>query len=134
MVTSIQNNVINVTEAVDSLSISSSELLDKVRTDILKDYNSLIECAGGYKNAGSTIDSIISSCHDVINKVGASMAEMNKNIETVNETVKLISDSSISIAEDMCDISAKQENIMKLSSENKESAKSLIEEVNQFKL
>lgn len=134
MVTSIQNNVNNVTEAVDSLTISSSELLDKVQTDILKDYNSLIKCADEYKNAGITIESIINNYQEVSNNIGMSIIEMNKNIETVNGTVRQISDSSISIAEDMCDISSKQENIAQLSIDNKESAKSLIAEINKFKL
>lgn len=133
-VTTIQSNVDEALNAVNDLSIASSELLKVVEKDILNDYSKLINVTLSYKSAGTNVKDMIANFSHISEKISASMNQIANNIENLSDSISLVTNSSSLIAENMSNISTKNESIVNKSEYNKNKATNLSTLVNRFKL
>lgn len=130
----IQKNINSVVRAVNDLSSSARELLNVVESDILKDYEKLIDVTLLYKNTGNDVKEIADEFSNTSNNMLEAMNEISINITELTHAISAVTDSSITIADSMNSINNKKDDIVKNSKENKAKSSALSEIVNKFKL
>lgn len=133
-VNSIQCDLSNVLSAVNDLTKFSSELLTIFDTDILKDYDSLINISAEYKDSGHSVKKMVSKFTEASNYTFKSINEMTNTISTLSDVVSNVANSSAHLSENMSDINNKGSVISKVSNEGSEIASKLSDSVAKFKL
>ena len=133
-VNSIQCDLSNVLSAVNDLAKFSSELLTIFDTDILKDYDSLINVSAEYKDSGHSVKEMVSKFTEASNYTFKSINEMTNTISTLSDVVSNVANSSAHLSENMSDINNKGSVISKASNEGSEIASKLSDSVAKFKL
>ena len=133
-VNSIQCDLSNVLSAVNDLAKFSSELLTIFDTDILKDYDSLINVSAEYKDSGHSVKEMVSKFTEASNYTFKSINEMTNTISNLSDVVSNVANSSAHLSENMSDINNKGSVISKASNEGSEIASKLSDSVAKFKL
>lgn len=130
----IQKNIDNSINAVRQLSKMSTELLDVVENDILKDYNNLLEVTVSYKGTGTNIKGMAGKFSNISGNIYSSMNEIVEGIEELNVSISNVADASGIIAEKMMNVNTNNDVVVEKSKENKNIANLLSELVSKFKL
>lgn len=133
-VNDIQLNVGKALNAVKDLSSTSSELLSVVERDILGDYKKLINVALSYKSAGTNVKHMASDFSGISSEISESIETVATSIEELTAAISVVSESSITIAENMNNINIKKETMLNNSAENKSKSSELSKLVNKFNL
>ncbi|NME81960.1 methyl-accepting chemotaxis protein [Clostridium sp. SM-530-WT-3G] len=133
-VNSIQADLGDVLTAVNDLTKFSSELLTLFDTDILKDYDSLIDISEEYKNSGHSVKEMVDKFTEASNFTFKSINEMTTTISALSDVVSSVSDSSAHLSENMSDLTNKGSIISKTSNEASKTALKLSDSVAKFKL
>lgn len=133
-VNDIQLNVDKALNAVKDLSSASSELLSVVEKDILNDYKKLINVALSYKSSGISVKHMASDFSSISGEISESIETVATSIKELKEAISVVSESSVTIAENMNNINTKKEVILNNSSENTSKASKLSDLVNKFSL
>lgn len=133
-VTNIQKNVADVLTAVKDLSLASSELLNILENDILKDYSKLINVTVAYKDAGNTVKDMASKFSNISNEISESMEQISSSMNNIYYSVSNVTNSSTIIAESMSDISSQNSSILDVAEDNKEISSKLTCLIKKFKL
>lgn len=133
-VSEIQNKINAVLVSVGKLSGSSQDILLFIEKEVLKDYDKLITISAEYKKDGDTFKEIIGNFAEVSESVSESVDQISKSMEDVAISVSEVAKSSANIVSNVIDVSSKNESILAASNNNAESALSLEEIINQFKL
>ena len=134
VVNNIQENINDTINAVKDLSSTSKELLDVVEKDILDDYEKLINVAVSYEKAGGSVKDIASEFSATSDNVSKAMNEILLSINEVTEAVSVVTDSSVTIANNMTGINMRKDEIINSSKENKDNSSHLTELVDKFSL
>ncbi|NMM64178.1 methyl-accepting chemotaxis protein [Clostridium sp. P21] len=130
----IQLNVNESLTAVNDLSVTSKELLQIVESDILNDYNKLLNVTASYKGTGEDVKNMANSFFNMSNEIYISINSIEENIEELNTSISNVAEASALIAKNMTNISNDNEGIVEKSNSNKEKANALFELVDKFKL
>lgn len=133
-VNSIQSDLNGVVAAVNDLTKFSKELLNIFDTDILKDYDALINISEEYKNSGQSVKEMVRKFTDSSNFTFKSITEMSNTIESLSDVVSTVAVSSAKLTENISDISKRGSSISKASNEGSEIANNLSASVSKFKL
>ena len=133
-VNSIQADLSGVLTAVNDLTKFSSELLTIFDTDILKDYDSLINISAEYKNSGHSVKEMVDKFTEASNFTFKSINEMTTTISSLSDVVSSVADSSVHLSENMSDITNKGSVISKTSNEASETASKLLDSLGKFNL
>ena len=133
-VNSIQADLNDVLYAVSDLTKFSKELLTLFDTDILKDYDALINISEEYKNSGHSVKEMVSKFTEASNFTFKSINEMTNTISTLSEVVSNVASSSTKLTENMADINKKGSAISTASNEGSEIADNLSDSVAKFTL
>ncbi|HCW54344.1 MAG TPA: hypothetical protein DG753_11535 [Clostridium sp.] len=133
-VNSIQADLGGVLTAVNDLTKFSSDLLTLFDTDILKDYDSLINISSEYKNSGHSVKEMVDKFTEASNFTFRSINEMTNTISSLSDVVSSVADSSTHLSENMSEITHKGSVISETSNEASETALKLSDSVSKFKL
>ena len=133
-VSSIQDNINDAMNAVEELSLASSELLNIVEKDILNDYEKLIGITVSYKNSGSNVKEIANEFLTASESISEAMNEISMSIGELTEAVSAVTESSATISGNMNNINSKTDKIVNYSKENMDKSLHLSELVNKFKI
>ena len=130
----IQENIQSVLSAVTDLSTSSSELLEILETDIIKDYNNLIAFAIEYKDTGLAVKDMASSFTEIATETSLSINDITSTLSTLSNSMFEVSDSSNEISQTMSTINISCTDVLDNTSEGKEIATTLSSLVSKFSL
>lgn len=133
-VNGIQDSLKEVSDAVSQLYGSSTELIHIFETDIMTNYNNLINVTTEYKHAGDSVKKMASDFNQISNTTADAIEEMNETISTLSKVISEVAESSYEIAESMSTINKQSEEVGKMSSESKEVANTLSGIVSKFTL
>lgn len=133
-VNDIQSNVEEALNAVKDLSVTSSELLSVVETDVLEDYEKLIQVASIYKHRGDDVKNISMDFSNISKDVDDAINNMSLSINEVVEAVSAVSSSSVTIAENMTNINIKKETVLNNAEDSKNKSIELDNLINKFTL
>ncbi|WP_160676484.1 methyl-accepting chemotaxis protein [Clostridium sp. C8-1-8] len=130
----IQQNVDKALNAVKDLSSTSSELLSVVEKDILDDYKKLINVALSYKSAGVNVKHMASDFSDISGEISESIETIATSMDELTQAISAVSESSVTIADNMNNINTRKETILNNSAENRNKSSKLSDLVNKFSL
>ena len=130
----IQENIQAVLLAVNDLSSSSTELLDILETDIIKNYENLIDVAIEYKSTGLSVKDMASDFTNIANETSISIDDISKTITSLSNVMSEVADSSNEIAQTMSTISYSCNDAVETSEDSKNIAENLSDLVSKFKI
>jgi methyl-accepting chemotaxis protein len=129
----IQNLTKDVQDSIKELVQNSNLLLEYINTDVLKDYDIMVESGKKYKENSLKISNFSKEIKDYVESCTKAMNEINKNIEhtannlnTSSNNVKTISDSSEDTSKVVLDLNSISEELNKSIT----SLKTLVEKFN----
>lgn len=129
----IQGITTKVVESVNRLSDSSKNLLKFMKYDVADDYNWMLELADKYSNDAGFIERLVSEFSVTSEELLASIQEIARVIKHVSTASIEGASGTQSIAEKVCDVTEKTNDIMLRMDEAKLGAEKLNEEVIKFK-
>jgi len=118
---------------IKELSSSGQNMLNIMETEILKDYDQLIDISREYKNDGDMFENIISEFENITNQIAYSMNDINTNMEGILSAVGQVASSSSEISGDVGDIYAKTQGITEEANKSSIDSKELLKLVDEFK-
>lgn len=122
-----------ITEAVSQLVNNTSNLIDFLETDIIGDYEMMVETANQYKDDGSSLNNIISDLSATSQELTATINEMSNSMRDIAITVEESTTATNNIAEKNIDIVEAINNINDIMKKNREVSEKLEEIVSQVK-
>ncbi len=134
MVNRIQEVTNIILEAVNSLSQSSSEILEFIDKKVLIDYDTLVESSEKYSEDSLSIDSMVADFSATSEELLASVQNMVKAIEEIAGFANEEAQGAVSIAQESEDIMNKSNEVNNLSESAKDKSNLLIKIVSQFKI
>ena len=133
-VADIQKSIVDVVEAVEELSNTSSELIAIFEQDIMKNYDNLMNISVDYQTSGQSMHDIAQNFNQIATTTSVSINEINDALSHLSEAVSLVTDSSNEIAESMHGIRENSNQVGDMVTNSKEVAVLLTESVNKFHL
>ncbi len=133
-VNDIKNKVTEALEAVDMLSSTSKRIIGIIDTDIMNNYNKIIDATVDYKEAGVSVKKISEDFNNISGEIEDSVNTIASNIHELSEAIKDVSNSTNSIADNMSEINSKNQEIVTESHNNKNKSTELITLVNRFEI
>ncbi|EET85317.1 methyl-accepting chemotaxis sensory transducer [Clostridium carboxidivorans P7] len=130
----IQNINARVTETVNILAVSSSELLKYISKYVIKDYKSMLDISEKYIEDTSFINTIIHEFGSTAKDLTLSIEEMLKAIDQVANSSVKGAQGTLDIVEKMNNINQESSEIMHQASLSRESTEKLNIDINKFKI
>ena len=133
-VSQIQEVTIQVTDAVNNLSESSSELLQYVATDVADDYKKFLDVAELYNNDANYVDELVGDFSATSEQLLASIEDV---LHAINEVARASSEGATGttdIAQKTSDVMEKSSDILTEVSNTQHSAECLQNEIGKFKV
>ena len=132
-VTQIQAEIKETLAAVDDLSSAAKSLLAVMESDILMDYQGMLDVAGSYQAAGSDVRDISENFGRLTDGMAASMQNVTENIGSIAESVNQVAQTTTQIADNMTGITDKNAQIAEAAQRNKTAADELMKAASRFK-
>ena len=132
-VVEIQSVTQGITRAVNMLVENTSNLIDFLETDVIKDYEMMVSAVNQYKDDGTTLNDIISDLSSTSEELSATITEISNAIKDVTITVEDSTLATTSIAEKNMDIVTAINNINSIMDRNKDASEKLKDIVSQVK-
>ena len=120
--------------AVNALASSSTNLLNFVSDDVMKDYNSMLEAADSYTNDAVYMSDMTSDLSATSEQLLASVQVLMRAINEVSSAAQEGARTTSVVAEQTTDISMNAQTIVTNMKETGDTAHELAELVNKFKL
>ena len=133
-VDNINANLTEVLKAVGDLSKTSSELLGLFESDVIVNYDNMLNISKEYEKCGEKVKEMAIKFTDVSNYTYKSISEMVSTISSLSDNVNKVSNSSIEIAASMNVINQEGIKIASASEDNNIVAEELIESISKFKM
>lgn len=128
-------NVVNkVLQSVNSLSTSSDDAFNLLENEMNNILNRNIEISDDYNSTQETFESAFNEYVDTLNDVGEAVNVVCDEIGNISLSSEQVAKTSTDIATHISKISDKSLDILKASSNNKESIERLSKTVSKFKL
>lgn len=132
--TRIQEVTHAILTSVNNLSASSSEILDFMNNQVLKDYDTLVNTSEQYSQNTGTINDMIMDYSASAEELFASMQNIVRAIEEISKASNEEAQGASDIAHETSAIAAKSNNVIKLAESAKADSESLIKAVSVFKI
>lgn len=133
-VSEIQNITDQVKKAVDNLSDGSERLLGFVSSDVIRDYDTLLQVGEKYSEDAKFIDELVSDFSATAEELSASLQDVIKTIDGVAQAASEGAGGTTDIASRISDISSKSNDVLEEVLRSKESADNLNNEISKFKI
>lgn len=133
-VNNIHKNLGDVLEAVSDLSSSSSQLLAIFENEVIKNFDDMLEVAEDYKNAGETINEMVTGFTDISKNNSTALNDMSNAINSLSDVVSSVSDSAMKLSENMCELTEESSIIAEMSSNSTEVVNEFSEEISKFEI
>lgn len=132
-VVEIQNVTEGITKAVAQLVNNTTSLINFLETDIIKDYEMMVETVDQYKDDGSSLSNIISDLSATSEELSATINQMSESMKDIATTVEESTTATNNIAEKNMNIVEAINNINNIMEKNKKVSEKLEEIVSQVK-
>ena len=131
-VENIQNVTKDVTNSVASLSDNSNMLLNFVKEDVSKDYDSFIEVAEKYENDAAFVEGLITDFSATAEELTASLYNVLTAIDEVAKTASEGAQGTTEISQRAIDIQEKSELVLSNAKESIKYSDKIKDEMNKF--
>ncbi len=128
----IQNISVIVMDAVEKLTEYSTKMLEFVKADVIKDYDSFVEIVNQYEKDAEQMRYIFEDFSNKANEIANTMDGMNSGINNISVTVDESARGVAGVAEDAGMLVVAMSHIQKESSNNHAISKELENEVERF--
>ena len=132
-VVEIQSVTEGITKAVEQLVKNISNLVSFLESDIMQDYEMMVEAVDQYKDDGSSLNNIITDLSATSEELAASINQISVSINDISITVEESTTATINIANMNMSIVEAINNINDIMEKNKEVSEKLGEIVSQVK-
>jgi methyl-accepting chemotaxis protein len=130
----IQNVAKTVLLAVQNLTESSSQVLYFIETEVVRDYERVLEMGEQYRNDASMIESLIAGFSDTSKTLIKSVGEMTKAIDVITIATNEEAEGSNNIADNISEIVIKASKVIEQGDISKLSSENLLKMVKKFKM
>ena len=132
-VAEIQKVATDITEAVEQLVSNTTNLINFLENDIIKDYEVMVTAVRQYKDDGSELNSIILDLSATSEELSATVAEISSSINEISITVEDSTSAISNIAEKNITIVESINSINRIMEDNKRISEKLDQMVSQVK-
>lgn len=133
-VSKIQQVTKRVMDSVGNLSESSSEILDFIKQNVIKDYESLVNTGEQYYKNAAYMEDFVSGLSKVLDEITVSMESVTKSIGEVAASNNETAQGTESIAESTTEVFDKSNEVLELINTTSESVNKLQGMVAKFKV
>lgn len=133
-VSKIQQVTKRVMDSVENLSESSSEILDFIKQNVIKDYESLVNTGEQYYKNAAYMEEFVSNLSIVLEEIMASMEDVTKSIGEVAASNNETAQGTESIAESTTEVFQKSNEVLELINTTSKSVNKLQGMVAKFKV
>ncbi|WP_435788209.1 methyl-accepting chemotaxis protein [Clostridium sp.] len=130
----IQTVTTTVVTAVDSLKESSTELLNYLDTQVVPDYQKLVNTGDQYNDDSIIFDELVTDLSATSEQLLASIHDISTALNEVSSTSTEGASSIGIIAEKTSNIVKMSNDVISISNNSKESTEKLVEMVSKFKI
>ena len=121
-----------VTDAVEKLSTHATRMLDFVKADVIRDYDSFVSIVNQYESDAQQMQAIFQQFSNEADEMAKTMENMNTGISDISLTVEESAKGISGVAEDAGMLVSAIAQIQEESSQNEAISRDLGEEVNRF--
>lgn len=132
-VNDIQANVNKVLYAVEELSHSSKSVLNVIETNVLMDYDNMINISTNYKDDGDTIKNIIEKFSAASENISSSIDQIADSMNSIASSVTNIATSSGEISSNMIEANQESMQVLAETKKNVEGTEVLARSMERFK-
>lgn len=133
-VISIQSDLKGVLSAVDDLSNSSKELIGIFETDIIKNYDNVLNITEEYKETSQDIKDMVLKFNDVLAYTDNCISEMTSTISSLSDNVTMVANSANEMSLSMKTMNENRSVVSKSAEDNKVIVGELLDSVSKFKI
>jgi methyl-accepting chemotaxis protein len=133
-VTQIQGITKQVVSSVENLAQSSEQVLEFIQTQVIKDYDSMVETGEQYYKDAEYVNSLVVDFSATSEELAASIQNMIKAINEISTANNEAASGTQNIALKTTTVSEKANTVVNLASLTKESSEKLIQMVSRFKI
>ncbi|MDR3596751.1 methyl-accepting chemotaxis protein [Clostridium sp.] len=133
-VAEIQAVTANVVDSVNNLSNSSTELLNFINTDVIKDYDFFVISGEEYNNNAVSLNKITSEFNSSSDKLNSSMEIILNSISEIATVNEHSATATQDISQKIFTVSEKASNVVQKTLEVKETSERLVQISNKFKI
>jgi methyl-accepting chemotaxis protein len=130
----IQNITQTVTESVDALKSSSKDMIQFMETQIIPDYDNLVNTGEQYSRDSSTVEKLVSNFSKISEELLVSVSNIVKSVEEVAAASEEGARGTTNIARMSSAIVELSDDVMNKAVQSKLSAEKLMESISVFKL
>lgn len=130
----IQNTILQVKDAVESLTSGSQSLLQFVQSTVTPDYNSFVEVAKQYGNDAQSMEEVSQKISDMSKNINKIMNEVSEAIQNIAESAQTTADSSAKTLDSVSEVGVVVDEVSEMSEKQKHIVSDLNDMVNRFRL
>ena len=131
-VSNIKSMVVSVISAVDKLKTAAKELISIVESDVIKDYNKMVQVTEEYKYETDDIKKLIEEFDKLTSSISFSMDEINKTMTSVADFSNNININTTNSMENLSYIDEKIKRLDIINRKNNEGLVDLKEDAHKF--
>lgn len=132
-VNDIQTNVNKVLFAVEELSHSSKSVLNVIETEVLQDYDNMIDISTNYKDDGNTFKNIIEKFSEVSENISNSIDQIASSMNSIGSSITNIAYSSGEISSSVAEVNDESIQVLAETKKSVEGTERLSEHIERFK-
>lgn len=132
-VNDIQANVNKVLFAVEELSHSSRSVLNVIETEVLQDYDNMIDISTNYKDDGNTFKNIIEKFSEVSENISNSIDQIAGSMNSIGSSITNIANSSGEISSSVAEVNDESIQVLAETKKSVEGTERLSEHIERFK-
>ena len=130
----IQNTILQVKDAVESLTNGSQSLLQFVQSTVTPDYNSFVEVAKQYGNDAQSMEEVSQKISEMSKNINKIMNEVSEAIQNIAESAQTTADSSAKTLDSVSEVGVVVDEVSEMSEKQKHIVSDLNDMVNRFRL
>ena len=130
----IQNTILQVKDAVESLTNGSQSLLQFVQSTVTPDYNSFVEVAKQYGNDAQSMEEVSQKISEMSKNINKITNEVSEAIQNIAESAQTTADSSAKTLDSVSEVGVVVDEVSEMSEKQKHIVSDLNDMVNRFRL
>lgn len=123
-----------VVSTVDNLVSTSKDMIDFINTQVIDDYDTIVDTAEQYNNDAIKVNTMTTEFSNSSNQVLSSVDTIVKSVEEINMATNEAANGTTNITEKMNNIAEKSNNVLELIDEVKNSSGKVINTLSNFTL
>lgn len=133
-VTEIQRVTKEVVNSVENLTVNSTNILDFINNQVLKDYETLVNTSEQYDNDSIVIDNIVTDLSATTEELSSSIQNMLKAINEITVATSEGAEGTSQIAQKDTIVSKKAFDVLQYARETAQSTDKLVDSISKFKV